>query len=273
MNRERKFYRNVPMQIIEDGSGPTFIWGHSLMGSSAVDTAAGLFDWATVAQHSHLIRYDARGHGRSGGSGNPEEYRWSSLADDMLTIADDYGDDKPAILGGVSMGCATALTAAWQNQTKVAGLVLVLPPCAWRTRPKQARFYRRMATVNGVLGSIPYRLLNMLPAGEPETAKAAMASATARGLASANIKFMNGALRGAALSDLPPMADLKKLHIPTAIFAWTDDWAHPESTAELLDTLLPDVRIYDLADAADVGRWTPQLLSFIEEISGSLKAA
>ncbi len=273
MNRERKFYRNAPLQLLEDGEGPTFVWGHSLMGSTAVDDAAGLFNWDHIARHSHLIRYDARGHGRSGGSGNPDEYTWINLAHDMLSIADDYGDGSPAILGGVSMGCATALTAAWLNPAKVAGLVLVLPPCAWRSRPKQARFYRRMATVNGVLGRLPYRLLDLFPAGEPDTPKAAMASATARGLASTKINCMNGALRGAAMSDLPPMADLKKLHIPTAIFAWTDDWAHPESTAELLDTLLPRVKIYDLAEAADIGRWTPQLVKFIGDISRSLKAA
>jgi 3-oxoadipate enol-lactonase len=49
------------------------------------------------------------------------------------------------VLGGASMVCASALEAALHAPKKVAGLVLVLPPTAWLSRPKRVARYRWQA--------------------------------------------------------------------------------------------------------------------------------
>ena len=51
--------------------------------------------------------------------------------------ADEQGHAR-YVLGGVSMGAATALAAAVQQPGRVAGLILALPPTAWDSRPRQA---------------------------------------------------------------------------------------------------------------------------------------
>src|SRR5690242_6825837 len=76
-----------------------------------------------------VVRYDARGHGRSAATGDDADYQWSALAQDMLGVLDALGAET-AVLGGASMGTATALHAAVSSPQRVEGLVLVIPPTA-----------------------------------------------------------------------------------------------------------------------------------------------
>ena len=46
------------------------------------------------------------------------------------------------VLGGASMGAATALHSACFRPERVAALVLVIPPAAWETRHDQSKRYR-----------------------------------------------------------------------------------------------------------------------------------
>ena len=69
-----------------------------------------------TAQTMRLVRYDARCHGASARTGGADALRWSNLAEDMTHLADALDADR-VVLGGASMGCATALYAAvarWQ---------------------------------------------------------------------------------------------------------------------------------------------------------------
>ena len=51
----------------------------------------------------------------------------------MLEVAANYGLE-PVILGGSSMGSASALYAAIQEPSLVSGLILMRPPTAWEER-------------------------------------------------------------------------------------------------------------------------------------------
>lgn len=75
--------RGVDMAVSEQGTGLPFLWGHGLMGSMAQDDAADLLDWDVVAQSARLLRYDARGHGRSEATLDPGDYHWSEMASDL----------------------------------------------------------------------------------------------------------------------------------------------------------------------------------------------
>jgi len=90
-----------------------------------------------------VVRYDARGHGLSYASVDAIDYSWPSLAKDMLGIADELELDTVA-LGGISMGCATALFAALAAPHRVSRLILTTPPTAWETRPPQAALYEQL---------------------------------------------------------------------------------------------------------------------------------
>lgn len=66
--------------------------------------------------------------------------------------------------------------------------------------------------------------------------------------------------RGAALSDLPPAAQLARVAVPTTILAWTGDPGHPLSTAQALAGILPHAELQVAATPQQVEDW-PQLLA------------
>ena len=259
-------FDQVELAIRRNGHGMPFVWGHSLMGSMKTEDQAAIWGWQEVTELVELVRYDARGHGYSDGSYRAEDYRWSQMAGDMLAVARSIAAEtrrKKFILGGMSMGCATALEAAVQAPAEVAGLVLVLPPTAWDTRPRQAGIYRRLSWVSGLFGSAPYRILDWLPVPIREDGRSRLALHTARGLAMANPLQVQAALRGAAMSDMPSRETLRQLQVPVLILAWEDDAAHPLSTAEMLAETLPRVRDLVVCDPVDVSPWPMALHEFL----------
>jgi pimeloyl-ACP methyl ester carboxylesterase len=187
----------------------------------------------------------------------------------MLAVAESVAHDRGVdryVLGGISMGAATALQAAVSQPDRVAGLVLVLPPTAWETRPRQASIYRRMSWVSGLLGAAPYRMLDWLPVPVRNDGRSRLALSTARGLARANPLHVQAALRGAALSDLPEKSILSRLEVPTLILAWEDDRAHPLSTAQALAETLPEVQSLVVSDPVDIAEWVPALNQFLRGV-------
>ena len=115
------------------GSGRPFLWAHGLTSSIAAERDGGLFQWEDGVE---LVRYDARGHGRSPAGSSSADYEWPSLAEDFLAVADSVGFDS-MVAGGASMGCATVLYAALAAPSRVDALVLAIPPTAWETRAAQ----------------------------------------------------------------------------------------------------------------------------------------
>jgi len=258
--------------VRSQGKGIPFVWGHSLMGSMRVEDRAGLWDWGVVERYAEVVRYDARGHGNSDGSYNSGDYCWDRMAADMRAVGTSVaaaGGFARCLLGGISMGAATALQAAVQQPEQAAGLVLVLPPTAWDTRPRQSAIYRRLARVSGVFGAAPYRLLDLLPIPMREDGRSQLALHTMKGLATANPLHVQAALGGAARSDMPDQALLKELQVPALILAWEDDAAHPVSTATELAAILPDVRELVICQPDDVSEWEPALVEFVKGIAAT----
>ena len=100
--------RGVDIQYETAGTGTPVVWGHGLTSSRADDLMPPVMvDWDRVAQHAQVTRYDARGHGISGYTPEPEGYTWAELAQDQLAFLShlqrEQGHDRVA-LGGVD-GC------------------------------------------------------------------------------------------------------------------------------------------------------------------------
>jgi pimeloyl-ACP methyl ester carboxylesterase len=267
-------YGSVELAVRRAGEGMPLVWGHGLMGSMWVEDMAGLIDWNELARHAELVRFDAWGHGSSSGSYHPRDYRWERMAEDMLAIAESVADEQGHaryVLGGVSMGAATALAAAVQQPGRVAGLILALPPTAWDSRPRQAAIYRRMAWLSGVLGAAPYRLLDWLPKPVRDDGLSRLAMATIKGLARANPRYVQAALRGAALSDMPDPSTLKALKMPTLILAWEGDTAHPMATAEALADCMPDVRALRVISREKPCEWSDSISAFMDDVGAPNK--
>jgi pimeloyl-ACP methyl ester carboxylesterase len=249
---------------VSDGGAPVepiFLWGHGLLGSVAQEDSIPIFDWSAVAACARVVRYDARSHGASDLDPDPTHLRWPELARDMLGLADALGASR-ALLGGVSMGCATALHAAVAAPDRILGLVLVAPPTAWATRPRQARFYRVASTLVDWVGLAPFRLLASLPRPASASPVAALQRGVAQQLAHADARAVATAMRGAAESDLPDRAALRALRVPALILAWRGDPVHPVSTATQLAELLPQAELHVAATLDEIHAWPERIAAF-----------
>jgi pimeloyl-ACP methyl ester carboxylesterase len=251
--------RGVELNVRDEGEGRMLVWAHGLMADMQFEDEAGLAPHA--ADGVRIVRYDARGHGRSDATLEDDDYRWSSLADDMLGVVDAVGAEA-AVLGGASMGTATALHAAVVAPERVEGLVLMIPPTAWGGRRVQARMYRAGAAVVTRSGLGPFVALGRaVPAPKILSGELApVREAMFRGMERLDRDVVPHVLRGAAASDLPAKETLARLTMPALILAWTGDTGHPVATAHELAELLPRAELRVASAAGDVKRW-PSLVS------------
>lgn len=255
--------RGVEIAVRDDGQGLPFFWGHGFVSSMEQEDQFMVMDWERLARRHRVIRWDARGHGLSGGAPVPDDYRWDNLGTDLLALADALGVER-FVAGGVSMGAATALHAAIRAPRRVMGLVLMLAPTAWDTREPQADIYRGAAVLVERLGIDGYlEQLRSLPAPD------IVADFTDRFSPVPHVKqeLLPSVLRGAAKSDLPRQDTVRTITAPALLLPWVSDDGHPLSTSEQLLQLLTDVQIHVAHDLRDVGTWTDRIDTFLARIA------
>ncbi|WP_068158607.1 alpha/beta fold hydrolase [Rhodococcus phenolicus] len=241
----------LDVELSDEGGHPV-VQLHGLTSSRHRDRLMDL-DLGRGLSGTRLLRYDARGHGRSTGRAVPEDYRWQVLADDLLRLLDHWFPGERVHGVGPSMGAGTLLHAAVRDPERFSGLTLLVPATAWGTRAAKAEIYRRNAVVIEEQGLDAFLGADLaLPrppatAGTPETVPDVVEH------------LLPSLFRGAALSDLPDPCEVAGIGIPTTILAWTDDPGHPVSTAEALLDLLPDATLEVARTPADLARW-PSIL-------------
>ena len=249
------------------GAGAPFVWGHGLMGSMELEDSLGLINLGRIGKCSRLVRYDARGHGRTAGAYQPEYFRWSHFGSDMLKIMDHLRIDR-FVAGGQSMGCVTALYAALAEPQRINRLVLVNPPNAWEMSHRQASLFELMARLVEEKGLDP--LIEMMQESVPISAwqykfKPELKPFFEKSLQSLDPMVLAAVLRGAVLSDMPPRDQIRKLNIPALILAWSDDPVHPLETGEELHRLLPDSTLVTAGTMAEVEQWTDRICEFVSQ--------
>jgi pimeloyl-ACP methyl ester carboxylesterase len=162
------------------------------------------------------------------------------------------------------MGAGTALHAAVLEPARTSGLVLMAPPTAWATRPRQAHLYRRSASFVGFAGLGPLRFFGELGSFVARhKGLGRLQRSVMRGLAHADPRAVKAALLGAALSDLPDPDGLAKLEVPTLILAWPGDWSHPLSTARELEARLPNATLEIAKSLGELEAWPAKLNAFL----------
>ncbi len=257
--------RGVDLDYEVAGDGPVLVWGHGLSGSRAHDDAVGLVDFERLQRSCRVVRYDARGHGTSGVTEDPQGYSWASLATDQLTLADRLAIDG-YVAGGASMGCGTALHAAVQAPERVNGLLLVIPPTGWETRRAQVAVWSQLAAsveTDGVDAFIDGVL--ELESPDPFTGRREWEESmnVQRQMSPMRLATV---LRGAATADLPPRDAIRTLSQPALILAWTGDAGHPVTTAEQLADLLPNSELALASTWDDLRTWTDRALAFLTNV-------
>lgn len=246
----------LALEYSDEGGHPV-VQLHGLTSSRQRDRVLDL-DLGRGLSGTRLLRYDARGHGRSTGRPVADDYGWPRLAHDLLALLDTWFPGEAVHGVGPSMGCATLLHSALLEPSRFSGLTLMVPPTAWETRAAKAGEYRGAADLveaHGVEAHLRAQTMTPPPpatAGAPDTVPDVAA------------ELLPWVLRGAADSDLPARGDLPRLDLPTTVLAWTDDPAHPLSTAEALVDLLPRATLQVASTRAEVDRWPAVLMTDVE---------
>jgi 3-oxoadipate enol-lactonase len=244
--------RGVRLALSDEGSGPVVIYAHGLSSSRANDERMVLAEFAPVVASGHrLIAFDARGHGESEGTSNPDDYGWGALSKDLLALADLVSPGVPVSGIGSSMGTGTLLHAVTSAPERFDRLVLTAPPTAWETRSGQGDIYRAMADFveqNGTEALAAMTAQAPLPAifadvpGFPPPPDI-------------SAELIPTVFRGAGATDLPPIEVIEKITQPTLILAWAGDPGHPVSTSEKLAAAIPGAEFH-VSDTADgIRQW------------------
>jgi pimeloyl-ACP methyl ester carboxylesterase len=239
---------------LSDEGGHAVVQLHGLTSSRRRDRLLNL-DLGLGLSGTRLLRYDARGHGRSTGRPIADDYVWTALADDLLRLLDAWFPGEAVHGVGPSMGCATLLHAAMRDPGRFDGLTLMVPPTAWETRVARAEDYRRAADIveeQGVAAFIEAgRLVQPPPAqhGVPPTVPDVAED------------VLPSLFRGAARSDLPSLEAIATIEAPVTLLAWVDDPGHPVSTAEALHAALPHSTLRVAHSPAGIAAWPAVLMS------------
>lgn len=246
---------------LSDEGGHAVVQLHGLTSSRSRDRLLDL-DLGRGLSGTRLLRYDARGHGRSTGLPEPQHYWWENLADDLLRLLDRYFPGEQVHGVGPSMGTATLLHAAVREPDRFSGLTLLVPPTAWATRVTKGEEYRAAALLIEEQGLVAFleagRLAPVPPAtaGLPETRP------------DVDLALLPALFRGAGSSDLPAPEEIARVEAPTTILAWIDDPAHPVSTAEALLGLLPSATLAVAATRTDLEAWPAVLAADVARHAG-----
>lgn len=244
----------------QTGSGSTVIWAHGMSSSAYGQESAGQFDWRAVSSDHRLIRYDARGHGRSSGGITPEEYTWPALGKDLLGLLDVVAPDDQVAAIGSSMGTASILYAALAQPDRFSRLVLTTAPTIWETRRAQIPIRISSAELVEREGLAALERLSVDEPASPALAEAA------RFITPISVRAGRYAavLRGSAVSDLPGPEQLAELPMPTLLLSWTGDGTHPVTSGEQLAGALPDARLSVAATPAELHSWPAMVADFLD---------
>lgn len=224
----------VVLAVEESGSGPPLIFAHGLTGTRRQTQRL----VGPLADRHRVITFDQRGHGDSQPVGGPSVFDPNAMASDIVAILDALGEPR-AVVGGTSMGAATALLCALRHPERVTRLILAAP--AFGDAPNPAsRLLEEMGEEIARTGLAAYiarlRQHDWPAAGMTEEAMDFRAGMLlchdAASVAAACAVVANWVL----LNDLAPLAGLT---MPVQIIAWEGDPVHPWELAERLAGALP----------------------------------
>lgn len=220
---------------------------------------------AALADHWRVLRYDARGHGRSEVVDSPA--RVEDLADDLAGLLDALGIDK-AHIAGLSLGGMTGQSFALRHSRRATSLTLMataayLPPAeAWERRAQ--------AVLRDGMGAVVDAVLTrwFTPAFQATD----VAKDWGRRLRA--IDPRGYAACCAAIRDMDLRPAISAIRVPTLVVVGADDPATPPAMAEEIRSLIPDAELVVLPRAAHLlsveraDAVSAHLAAFLQRVEG-----
>jgi 3-oxoadipate enol-lactonase len=109
---------NLDHYYEQTGEGPALVLVHGAFADARIWEP----QWQYFSSHYRLVRYDLRGHGRTGGSGM-EQYSMTTFAEDLASLLDKLEITSP-IICGLSWGGSIAQAFTICNPGRLKALIL-----------------------------------------------------------------------------------------------------------------------------------------------------
>jgi pimeloyl-ACP methyl ester carboxylesterase len=222
--------------VEEFGHGQPILFAHGLTSNRAQSRR----QMAPLADRYRVIIFDQRGHADSSPVTDPALYDARRMAGDMAAILDALGIDQ-AVVGGESMGAATALRFAVDYPQRTRALILALPALSDELLAAR-QMVKDFAPAIRAIGMSEFAGRNeqeMLKAGA-SAQRAADWTAVLRSHQTESIAV--------ACESVPDWVvcsreDLQALQMPVQIIAVQDDPVHPLELAERLRDTIAGARL------------------------------
>ncbi len=247
----------------DQGGGVPFVFQHGL-GSDIALTHA-LF---TPPPGARLIGFDARGHGETRPLGDPKHIAIASYADDLAALLDLLGLPA-AVVGGVSMGAAIALSFVLRHPGRVLGLVLSRPAWLDRPLPENLRVFPHIALY--LLRHGPREGLARFRE-TPEYQDLVREAPDCAEMVVANFEHPRAEECIARLERLPhdapchDRAEWRSIRVPTLVLANRQDPVHPWHLAETLTQSIPGAVLREITPkSVSLARHAADFQGIVEE--------
>jgi 3-oxoadipate enol-lactonase len=236
-----------------------------LMLSNSLGTDLHMWDEQVgpFTQHFRLLRYDRRGHGKSGVPKGP--YSMERLGRDVLGVLDGLGIQRINWCG-LSMGGMVGMWLGANAPTRVERLVLSNTSSFF---PDKTMWEGRIKTVRdkGLEGIVDANMERWFTSGFRERAPQAMAKMRQMFLGTKVDGYVGC---GEAIRDMDHRPLLSKISAPTLVIAGRHDPATPLEANEFICEHVPDARIVVL-DAAHISNFE-QPQAYANAVLGFLRS-
>lgn len=218
-----------------------------LSNSFATDHAMWDNQVTALSGRYRVLRYDTRGHGRSGAP--PAPYAFPDLIADVIAVMDHHGAERASFMG-LSLGGMTGLGIALAHPDRIERLVCC---CARADAPEPFRkswddrlaIVAREGTAGVVSGNLERWLTPTTRAARPHEAE--RLAAMIRGTSEEGYRGC-----AAALKSLDYAGDLPSMRVPTLYLAGAQDAATPPAAMRAMAEATPGARFAEVADAAHI---------------------
>ncbi len=244
------------------GDGPqVVVLVHGLLLDAGINRALA----RAIARAGHrVVLLDLLGHGRSDRPRRASAHRVGLYAEQAVALLDHLGLER-AVLGGVSLGAAVALTAAVTDPDRVQGLLLEMPVLE-HAAPFAAMLFVPVLLgmhYGGPVARLGTRLMGRLPRTRIDAIDSFMDAA------SMHPREITAVLHGLLMGALGPTEEARAaITAPTLVIGHSGDPLHPLDDAARLARQMPAATMLTARSLAELRvrpeRLTDEIIRFLD---------
>lgn len=221
---------------------------------------------ALAGQGFHVVLLDLLGHGRSDKPVKAAEHRVDFYAEQVLGLMDHLGLER-AILGGVSLGAITTLTAACLAPHRVRALFLEMPVMENAVPAAALMLVPLMIAVH--YAKPAYRIMARLLRQLPEAPQPLLTSL--RNALGAEPEVIRAILHGILVGPVVPTVRRRRhINVPALVIGHARDPLHDLADAKALKRQLPNAEFLVARSLLELRtkpeRLMPRILDFFSRI-------